>query len=589
MRRIQVGFLGGLLSVLPFMQACQDQELANQLEELSEELEEAKQINNLLAFRQTILDARVSEVLVSNVAEEPNGEWNLSFEDGSVYQVDSGIVAEVALDSASWKVDFTLSDASEVSGHFIGNLSITEEQIELNPFNSAPLSALAQVSTPVKGSFVVTVKGQDGDVSDIIYESPNVGTEHSLPIIGLYGEYDNTVELTFVSATGAVRATHTTTVTTEALPTGLPTVDIVVPLSNPAQNTLFLVNYRAVNMPFMMDAFGKVRWFSNGFTTVRKYGLQIFANGNVGYGVAGAGQGSVMEYTLVGEFVREYTFYPAYENAHHDVFELPNGNLLVAVNETGGETIEDQIIEMDRNSGAILTEWDLRESLPTDRLTFRVIQDGADWFHNNAIWYDERDHSLILSGQAQGVVKVDWDNNLKWILAPHEGWPEEYQDYLLQPTEAEGFEWVWGQHAPQVLPSGNLLLFDNGFGREFGAADQFSRAVEFEIVENDNGIGGSISEVWQYGKERGEEFFAPFISDVDYYPTTDTRFLVAGSTAFSLNYVDSANMTLTPDPTAIETIMVEVNEAKEVLFEATFSSEGKTGTTYRAEKLILFN
>ena len=190
-----------------------------------------------------------------------------------------------------------------------------------------------------------------------------------------------------------------------------------------------------------------------GFTALTVVGD---GNGNVGFGAPGNGQGKIYEYSMTGRIIQVYDVYPEFENIHHDVFEMPNGNLLVTVNKVGIDTIEDHILEIDRISGSIQNVWDLREVLPTDRFTFRKVKDGSDWFHTNAVIYDDRDNSLIISGQAQGLVKVSWDNKLKWILATHEGWGEEYKDFLLN-SDSNPFDWPWGQHAPLILPNGKYL------------------------------------------------------------------------------------------------------------------------------------
>ena len=154
----------------------------------------------------------------------------------------------------------------------------------------------------------------------------------------------------------------------------------------------------------------------------------------------------------------------------------------------------------------------------------------------NAIWYDETDGSLIISGRNQGVVKVTSNNQLVWILAPHKGWGKagvdgdgvETSDFLLtavddlgvpHPADAQlgtinsgDFEWCWGQHTSMLLPNGNLFLFDNGFNRNFvTGTPTYSRAVEYEIDETNM----TIKQVWQYGMERGTDLYAPIISDVD--------------------------------------------------------------------------
>ena len=51
----------------------------------------------------------------------------------------------------------------------------------------------------------------------------------------------------------------------------------------------------------------------------------------------------------MGELINEFSIYPEFENMHHDVYEMSNGNLLVLADKVGIETIEDHIIAMDRN------------------------------------------------------------------------------------------------------------------------------------------------------------------------------------------------------------------------------------------------
>jgi arylsulfate sulfotransferase len=87
------------------------------------------------------------------------------------------------------------------------------------------------------------------------------------------------------------------------------------------------------------------------------------------------------------------------------------------------------------------------------------------------------------------------------------------------------FRWSWGQHAPMLLPNGNLFLFDNGIDRMFATATTtFSRGVEYEIDET----AGTVRQVWQYGEERGADFYAPIISDVDLLPQTGNRLITPG-------------------------------------------------------------
>ena len=576
------------LSLILFNSCNTDLEL--EIDELEEKLSELKIINSLLELKNIVYESRISEVLIFNINNN-NESITLNFESGINYEVSKDIVIDYHIDSINWLVHFTLSDSSKISSFILGdNLSVNE--VILNPFNIAPLTSIINIETPISGKFIINIIGQDGPNSDFILYSDNFSTKHTLEIYGLYAGYVNKVELIFTNKDGLERTRTNLSIETGDLRSGFPEFNVVKPYNNYAQNTLFLVNYRTPNaphVPFMVDPFGKIRWYSEGFTTWGKYGLQVFKNGNIGYGKSGPGQANVIEYTLMGELINEFSIYPEFENMHHDVYEMSNGNLLVLANKVGIETVEDHIIAMDRNTGAIINRWDLREILPMNRYTLRKIGDGSDWFHANAVIHDDVDNSLIVSGQAQGLVKISWDNKLKWILSPHEGWNSQFKEYLLSPTIGDEFEWSWGQHAPNILPNGNILLFDNGFGREFGrATSDYSRAVEYSISENLNGVGGSISQIWQYGKERGVEMFAPFISDVDYLKNSSTKLITAGSTAFDLTYTDSLNMSIKPRSNPrIETRIIEVNKSKDVLFELTLSSNNdRPGSTYRAEKLV---
>jgi len=515
----------------------------------------------------------------------------LVFENTETYTISKSVVISYLTSSADWNIKFELADGSIVNSGYLGNEIILGD-INLDPFNTSPLTAMIEVSTPVEGSFKATIKGKNGDLSDFLIEPSYYGKSHKINILGLYPDYENTIELNFISKNGQTRTKTTTTIETVALPNSsnsFPDFDIVIPIQTNENNTLVLMNYKGNNTPFAVDLYGDIRWYSTGFSIGRKFALQRLKNGNIAYAKPELGQGSIIEYSLMGELINDFSFYPEFESAHHDVYEKPDGNFLVLVNKVGISTVEDHVIEMERATGNIINIWDLREILPVDRYTFRKIGDGSDWFHANAVIYDESDDSIIVSGQAQGVVKISRNNELKWILAPHEGWSDLYSPYLLNPILTDDFDWAWGQHAPLLLPSGNLLIFDNGFGRNFGDHDaKYSRIVEYAIVRNDDDIGGSIEQIWEYGKERESEMVSEFISDVDYIDKSFSRFITAGATAYDITYESPAIQLFESDPMAIETRIIEVDINKNILFEMTvISNNARAGSVYRSEKLVI--
>lgn len=570
-----------LIIIIIGLSSCENYE--DDIDQLQLEINQLKNIQNLLELKNSLYQTIVSEKLAIEIFDDEKN-IKITFEDGSEYIINKKLISSYEIDYDEWKLNFNLSDSTSISIFFIGNEFVIQN-LKLNPFNSAPLSLTFEVETPIKGKFLINVLGQDGPKSDILIKPDYNGNKHKIEVFGLYPNYENKIEIKFINDKGFIRKSQEIKVKTEKLPDGFPKIDILKEYDQFEQNTLILVNYRiAKDQPFMVDPFGKIRWYSNGFSEVKKYGLQIFKNGNIGFGLSENGQGKIFEYSMTGQLIKIYDLFPEFENIHHDVYEMPNGNFLVTANKVGIDTIEDHIVEVDRNSGSILNVWDLRKVLPTDRYTFRKIRDGSDWFHINAVIYDSVDNSIIVSGQAQGVVKLSWKNELKWILAPHDGWDDEFKNFLLDPN-VNDFEWAFGQHAPLILPNGNLMLFDNGFGRNFSNELKYSRVVEYKINESD--IGGTISQEWSYGKERGLEMFSPIISDVDYLEKSSSVFLTAGAINFNLNYKQyPEKTTFSWDPNETETRIIEVDRNKEVLFEMVFTSSGQ-GSTYRSEKLIL--
>jgi hypothetical protein len=221
----------------------------------------------------------------------------------------------------------------------------------------------------------------------------------------------------------------------------------------------------------------------------------------------------MMERDLLGKI---YAVYYLPDDIHHDIYEMPNGNLLVTLQDSKDDSDEDFIVEIDRSSGTIVRSIDLRKVLDP----YRPAEIGAeplDWFHLNSIFYDPIDSSIIISGKAQAaVVKLSYpEMKIKWILGTHENWNEPYQPYLLTPI-GNDFDWFWAQHHATLLEprsvsgSLDLLLFDNGLYRSFTPATAFSlgecysRVVHYRINESEQ----TVEQVWEYGKERGSELLA---------------------------------------------------------------------------------
>ncbi len=429
----------------------------------------------------------------------------------------------------------------------IGEIGISEIEVQVNPSGIAPLTALLNFETSKSARVTLIIPGK----KPLIKEFSDLNRVHEIPVLGLYANTTNIVVVQLSDDSGN-SSVDVVSIETGELPEYMPDIEIVEKkeeLMEEGWNLLSMnIGLGAPNSftsPVIFDQDGDIRWYLD-FRSILPVGVcgpfEPLDNGNM----ICANQKTVREYNMLGFELNRWNLADNY-SFHHDIVEKPNGNFIVAVDDSNLETVEDIAIEIDRNTGEEVNRWDLREILDTDRDA--IIDNQVDWFHMNAIWYDEKEDATIFSGQRQGLVKVSNTNELIWILAPHKGWGNAGVDgsghdtnqFLLTAVDEDGmpyeeeiqlgniaiddFEWVWGQHAPMILENGNLLVYDNGFGRNYGPPrGTYSRAVEYQVNETEM----TVKQIWQVGKEKGSSFQSHIISDVDLMSTTGNRMVFSG-------------------------------------------------------------
>ena len=483
---------------------------------------------------------------------------------------------------------------------------IISESVTLNPSGVAPLTALIQIETEEPVRVRLRVPGKNGSASDVIQDFDQVDTTLEIPVLGLYANFENEVELTFFDNSGSDLGTNSYTLQTSALLADLPEIEIDVANESQMAEGFTFANYfghreggnHTPQRAFIFDRFGDIRWYLNyaGDSDLNNLfydnGMERLANGNLFFGDRSTQK--IYEIDMFGEIINSWEM-PGY-GFHHDVIEKPDGNFIVTVNKFGESTVEDYIIEIERNTGNIINEWDLNQSLDNTRRAWETnLADlDVDWFHANAVSYDPSDNTIIVSGRTQGTVKLTENNEVVWILAPHKEWNtagngEDLNQFLLQPLDSDSrlitdesvksgdvnhpdFEWSWYQHATNVLPNSHLMLFDNGENRNFSGTGTYSRAVEYEIDEENM----TIRQVWQYGKERGPETYSRIVSDVDFFPEENHVFFTPGAVNFNGDYGK----------------VIEIDrESGNILFEATIRPPVPAFgliTLHRSERMSLY-
>ena len=453
--------------------------------------------------------------------------------------------------------------------------TIDHPNIIVNPYEISPLTALVIFETEEEVSPTVTIVGEDENTT--FTHTFDANTKHYLPIYGLYAGRVNEVIIEYNDIEKTLQ------IKTDDLPDNFILPTSVKANKEVLDNQLYFFTPSSSGYTCAYDVNGDVRWY---LTINALWEINRLSNGhllvsteirvNSPYYMTG-----LYEMDLLGKIYKEISLEGGY---HHDYFEMPNGNLLVASDDFNNEfgTVEDYIVEVDMNTGDIVKHWDLKDILNREDGKSENWVD-YDWFHNNSVWYDEATDSITLSGRHQdAVINISYDTGkLNWIIGDPTGWSEEYQKYFFTPV-GDNFEWQWSQHAAMITPEGYVFILDNGNNKSkieeeyVPATESYTRGVMYKI----DTLHMTIEQVWEYGKERGSEFYSPYISDVDYLE--ENHYIVHSG---GIVYVDGKNSNQPAGLGGYDRLVSDTVELlnDEVIFEIILPTNN-----YRVEKMNLY-
>lgn len=452
--------------------------------------------------------------------------------------------------------------------------------ITVNPNSAVPLAAI--VSATTSKPTVLLIQVSDGSQDWTIPISSALATSHSLPILGFKPDRRHVVEVTARDEAGNLSATIPLEFITAALPDDFP--KLTVSVSKPEKMEPGITLFALMRWPDGADANeefglaiavneqGEVVWYRRQDPMFEH--IHRMANGNL---FSMVGHNRLEEIDMLGNTVTRWhaSKHPnpkavalvskgsipvAVETFHHDIQQLPSGNLLVLSTELRrieeyptvvddenaakepANVVGDVVVEFARD-GSIVNEWKLMDLLDVRRLgheslgpiwglwAYTEVEGGTkDWSHANSISYVPETDSILVSVRHQEAV-ISFSRKsgeLNWILGTHEGWGERWGRYLLEPRGE--FEWQFHQHAARMTARGSLLLFDNGNFRSLPpkprstVEESYSRAVEYMIDTESK----TVRQIWSYGGAKDELFYSPFISEVDQLPHTGNLLITDG-------------------------------------------------------------
>ena len=436
-----------------------------------------------------------------------------------------------------------------------------------NPNPRAPLALTGQLTTD--RPTCVRIVLDDGDRKATIDREQGYATDHQLLALGFRAATHYSVTVEVEDREGHTSVSEPWEWTTAPLPEGFPPVHITVSRPERMEPGVTLIPgmrwpgtdgmHRDYGALFALDERGDIVWFFEAPHAISE--AKRMRSGNLIY--YHGTQGNVVELDMLGNVVRQWhtTRIPNREppegailvdasTIHHDLQELPSGNLLALSTElrrfesypaseddplvprSPARVIGDVIVEF-QPDGTVVNRWSLLDILDPFRIGYESLDWGfwqhvyenlpeeplRDWAHANSVEYDEQDHALIVSCYHQDAVfKLDLaSGEIVWILG-FPGWDQPWEEHVLSPV-GDGL-YPFHQHAARMTPQRTLLMFDNGKYRarpyepKMPPEESFSRAVEYAIDEE----AMEFRELWTYGGRPSEIFFTPFLGETDWLP-----------------------------------------------------------------------
>ena len=350
--------------------------------------------------------------------------------------------------------------------------------IKENPYGTNTLSLYVYFSTqePMSVSYNVSVsESAIDDFSQTPAGEETFSTEHEFQVLGLIPEESNTITFSLTTADGSVK-TYTyvhemgglygeeelylkktkTSEEDKKVSDGL-----YVILGNDSEEADFMYYY---------DNSGVLRG-EIPLIGYRSHRL-LFQDSLMYYSIS---ESKIVAVNNLGKVEKIYD--TGTYSIHHDYVFDDNGNMLVLATDTNSESVEDQIIQIDTQTGEANCVLDLGELFPDYMETCTVNEDGElDWIHINTIQWIGEDTVLLSSRETSTILMITdiyGSPKIEYMIGEESFWEGTgYEELLLEKDESKGtFSNTGGQHSityveDESLKEGEyyLYLFNNNFG-----------------------------------------------------------------------------------------------------------------------------
>jgi len=385
------------------------------------------------------------------------------------------------------------------------------------------------------------------------------GTAHRLTVVGMRPDTSYRLKVFAILADGHIVQYEVLEFTTGPLPSGFPELEVIVHRPELVQTGLTIFGpsprndtqgYLAGSLFVGVDDLGDIVWFYRDPEGVRNdLSVSILHDNNLLLLVEDGMRVISMDGTLIDSIEHGS---PLNNRFHHEAIMTEDGKFMSLVGLDSREVevpwssepilaFGDEIVELD-SEGLSTWSWSTFDHLDTSRfptnLSLSKKPGGYEWTHANAILLSDSDGSLLLSLRNQNwIVKIDRStSDVLWKLGPQGDFT------LLGESPPHGPHWFYSQHAPEILPDGSILLYDNGTDAPVNQEDRRSRAVIYGLDQESL----VAEQIWEYPTE----YFTPFLGDADRLPNGNIL-VCAGGQDFNKIPAQIVEVTMTKTPEKI--------------------------------------
>lgn len=346
--------------------------------------------------------------------------------------------------------------------------------IEYNPFGTNTQSLYVYFNTDEAVSISYNIHVDDEEIDDFrrdVWQENTYTTEHEFQVIGLIPDMENTITFFMTREDGS---TDTKEIVYE-MGSLLGTEEVVLD-SEFQKDTQELEDGLYVVLGNDSDALDFMYYYDNqgvlrGEIPIIGYRSHrlLFDENSVYFSIS---ETELAQMNRLGQVTNVYDL-GNYKLRHDYVFD-DNGNMLILGTDTTQDSVEDIVLRLDVESGAVTEVLDLGDLFGDFKEECQKNLDGElDWMHINTIQWMGNGSVLLSSRETSSIIKIDslYDGpSVSYIIGDQSVWEgTEYENLVF--TRQGDFTIQGGQHTITYVEDPGLAegqyylyMFNNNIG-----------------------------------------------------------------------------------------------------------------------------